>query len=79
MHTEVAALLDYLLAESYARGTDLSYRFRIPYGPSKPEDGQDPTVEFVVELAIYYDGELVDERDPEPNSFKITGPTKIRH
>ena len=68
--TEAVALLEYLLAEVYATGEDKHYRLRLPYGKDK--------VELVVDISVYFDGELQDESEPT-NKFKIAGPAKKRH
>lgn len=67
---ETIALLEYLLAEVYESGEEKHYRLRMPYGPD--------TVELIVDLSVYYDGELQDDSEPS-NKFKITGPNKKRH
>jgi hypothetical protein len=67
---ETVALLEYLLAEVYSTGEEKHYRLRMPYGPD--------AVELVVDLSVYYDGELQDDSEPS-NKFKITGPNKKRH
>jgi hypothetical protein len=68
--TEAVALFEYLIAEVHASGEDKHYRLRLPYGPDK--------VELVIDISVYYDGELQDESEPA-NKFKIAGPAKKRH
>ena len=72
MQHEAVALLEFLVAECYATGTEQHYRIKFPYE-------KDPGVEFVVNFSIYFDGVVKDERDPEhTKSFKVTGPDKGR-
>lgn len=75
---EAIALLDYLVAESYAAGEPKAARIRMPYGKINEDEKQFLNAEMVVEISVYFDGELSDEREPEKR-FKITGPTKDRH
>lgn len=70
IQSETIALLEYLLAEAYNSSTEQHYRLKVPY---EPHD-----VTFVIDLSIYFDGELTDDRD-EQKQFKITGPNKKRH
>lgn len=70
VQTEAVALLEYLLAEVHATGDEKHYRLRLPYGEDK--------VELVVDISVYFDGELQDESEPA-NKFKIAGPNKKRH
>jgi hypothetical protein len=74
---EALALLDYLLAESYAHGKDMHYRLKVPYGDIDETDEMRPVAELVVEVHVYYDGELTS--DERATKFKITGPSKNRH
>lgn len=77
---ETTALLEYLLAEAYARGQDMHYRLKVPYGPIKPNDKMEKAAELIVDISVYFDGDLNDERNTEqPTRFKITGPNKDRH
>ena len=74
---EALALLDYLLAESYAHGKDMHYRLKVPYGDINEVERLEPQAQLVVEISVYYDGEMTNnERTRE---FKITGPNKNRH
>lgn len=76
---EAIALLEYLMAESFASGVDKHYRLKVPYGPSKPEDGMEKQVEMIIDISVYFDGELSDTRnEDEPRKFKISGPDKGR-
>lgn len=65
---ELIALLEYLLAEVYAGKSEKHYRLRVPY--------DDSSVELIVDLSVYYDGELYDDSGKR---IKITGPAKKRH
>ena len=69
---ETIALLEYLLAESYEAQKEFHYRLRLPYGP-----GNRQKLEFIIDLSIYFDGELNDERTN--TKHKIAGPSKKRH
>jgi hypothetical protein len=71
---EATALLDYLLAEAYETGKEKHYRLKLPYSH---KDGQQ--VEFVIELSVYFDGELKDERNEDGQKFRITGPGPDKH
>lgn len=76
---EAIALFEYLIAESFASGADKHYRLKVPYGPTKPNDGMEKQVEMIIDISVYFDGELSDERDEtESRTFKITGPDKGR-
>lgn len=66
---ELMALIDFILAEAYEAQKDFHYRLSFPYGAEKQ-------VRYVVDLSVYYDGELSDESGTK---FKVSGPRKKRH
>lgn len=78
---EASAVLAFVLAEAYARGQDIHYRLRVPYGPTQNNDGQKLSTEMIVDFSVYFDGELSDARnEAEPEKrFKITSPDKGKH
>lgn len=71
---ETIALLEYLLAEAYEQQKEFAYRLRIPYAP-----GTKKKLEFIIDISIYFDAELNDERTESGAKFKITGAAKKRH
>lgn len=80
MQQEATALLDYLLAEAFFSNKEMHYRLKLPYGSIQPNDTMSKEVELVVEISVYFDGEMTDERDEaNTRTFKITGPNKGRH
>lgn len=75
---EVVSLVEYLLAEVYATGEEKKYRFKIPYGALKKDSEQiSPNALIVVDMDVYFDGELTHERE-ERTVFKVAGPYKNR-
>jgi hypothetical protein len=81
LQAEAVSLMEFLVAEAYARGKDMHYRFRMPYGNISKDDGLEQQSEIVIDLSIYFDGELSDAQlNPDsPTVFKITGPDKGKH
>jgi hypothetical protein len=58
----------------------MHYRLRLPYGSANENEKMQKEVELVVDLSVYFDGEMNDERSEERTiTFKITGPDKDRH
>jgi hypothetical protein len=64
---EALSLLEYLLAEVFESNEEKHYRLKVPYH----------NAELVVDLSVYFDGELVD--DSTSTKFRISGPNKKRH
>lgn len=79
LQTKAISVLDFLLAEAYARGEDIHYRLRIPYGAIQPGDGMLANAEMIVDFSIYFDGELHDESNPKSEPIRIGGPFKASH
>jgi hypothetical protein len=69
---ETLALLEYLLAEAFESGSEKHYRLKMPYGHQP-----DNQVQFIVDISVYFDGELSDESGSK--KFRITGPDKASH
>lgn len=76
--TEAIALIDYILQESTARRAPIGYRLKIPYNSIVKDDRVNDGF-LIVEIRTYYDGELKEVPDEQPETFKITGPHKDRH
>lgn len=77
---ELVSLVELLLAEAYWSHDEKHYRFKIPYGASDENEKVSPEALMVVDISVYFDGEVKDEReDRETKLFKITGPDKDRH
>lgn len=78
--TEVTALVDYLLAEAYFSGKQISRRFRVPYEQIDENEKAFQGANLIVDIHVYFDGAMTDERDAEHQKlFKVTGPNKTRH
>lgn len=68
---ELMALIDYLTAEAYETGNTKAYRLRMPY-----KHGDKPEVQMIIEVAVYFDGEMSDERTKDGTKFKAGRPGK---
>jgi UDP-N-acetylglucosamine pyrophosphorylase len=73
LNHEATALLDFLLAEAYESGKEKHYRLKLPYSHKDKQQ-----IQFVVEISVYFDGELVDE-SANGKTFRITGPATDKH
>lgn len=75
---EATALLHQALAKAFARGQNLQYRLKVPYGPIV-DDQMVPKTQMIVDFMVYFDGELYDATNEPTKTFKITGPNRDRH
>lgn len=77
LQTEALSLLEFAIAEAYARGTELHYRLKVPYGPTKPSDGMEREISLLIDFKISFDGDLSPPKQNE--TLIVHKSTKIRH
>lgn len=70
-------MIDFLVQECVAAGTEKHYRLRVPYKSIDHASKSD--AEIVIDVAVYFDGEFDEESNEQGKVFKITGPHKDRH